>query len=277
MPAAVSSAADCATVPDTMQLRIAGRTIGYDDVGAGPALVLLHPFPLDRRAWAGAVEELRRANRVLTVDARGFGESDLGGRYSIADLADDVAALLDARGVATATVAGQSMGGYTALAFAARHPARLRAMVLANTRAAADTPAAREGRAAAIAAIRDEGVGVYLDRSLPRLLASTAPPALLASVRALAELRPDHLVAGIEALRDRPDRSAELSKIRVPVLVISGARDQIVPSGEMLEMSRALPASRLVSLERAGHLANLEMPDRFVRALRDFLPVLGPS
>src|SRR6185295_15294462 len=123
-----------------MRLRIGGRTVGCeDDGGTAAPLVLLHPFPFDRRVWGATAAALRASHRVIAVDARGFGESVPDGTFSIADLADDVAALLDARGIATAAVAGQSMGGYVALAFANRHPARLRALVLADTRAAADS------------------------------------------------------------------------------------------------------------------------------------------
>jgi len=171
------------------------------------------------------------------------------------DLADDLAALFDELALATATVVGLSMGGYAALALAARHPDRLAAPVLADTRAAADGPDARRGRADAIALILEAGVATYLDRSLPRLLAPDASAAVLAQARALAETRPQPLLAGIAALRDRPDRSAEL----------------VVPPDEMRAMSAAIPGSRFVIIEGAGHLTSLEAPAPFTAALRDFL------
>jgi pimeloyl-ACP methyl ester carboxylesterase len=123
-----------------MKRRCGDREIAYDDAGAGgPAapVVLLHPFPFDRRYWAATAAALAPAYRVLSVDARGFGEAPASGPFAIADLADDLAALLDALGIAAATLVGLSMGGYAALAFARRHPARLAALVLADTRAAA--------------------------------------------------------------------------------------------------------------------------------------------
>src|SRR6478672_5776761 len=95
--------------------------IGYDDRGTGSALVLLHPFPLSRTTWAGLADALAVRRRVIAVDARGFGETPFAGPFAIADIADDLAALLDRLGVARATVLGMSMGGYAALAFAARH------------------------------------------------------------------------------------------------------------------------------------------------------------
>lgn len=260
--------------------------IGYDDVGAGaagPPVVLLHPFPFDRRYWADTAAALAPRHRVISVDAPGFGESTAAGPFTIAGAADDLAALLAGLGVAAATVVGLSMGGYVALALAHRHPLRLAALVLADTRAAADTPETRRARDDARALIEgggagtgagagaSAGVGAYLDRSLPRLLAPDAAPALLARARALAETRADRIIAGLAALRDRPDRTAELAAIRCPTLVLGGARDQVVPADEMKQMSAAIPRGRFVALEGIGHLANLEAPGPFLAALRGFL------
>src|SRR4051812_21841141 len=122
-------------------------SIGYDDRGTGPALVLLHPFPLTRITWAGLADALAAHGRVITVDARGFGDSPLGGPYTIADAADDVAALLDRLAIPRATVLGMSMGGYAALAFAARHRDPPSALVPADTRAPAHKAQARPRRA----------------------------------------------------------------------------------------------------------------------------------
>ena len=166
------------------------------------------------------------------------------------------------------------MGGYPALAFAERHPARLAALVLADTRAAADSSETRRAREDARALIESSGSSTYLDRSLPRLLAPDAPPALLARVRALAEARGERIIAGLAALRDRPDRTSELAAIRCPTLVLAGARDQVVPLEEMRGMSAAVPGARFVTLDGIGHLASLEGPAPFEAALRAFLDEL---
>jgi len=257
-----------------MKRHYGDRVITFDDVGArapGVPVVLLHPFPFDRSYWAATVGPLAVRHRVITVDARGFGESPAAGPFAIADLADDLAALLEALGVGAAAVVGLSMGGYAALAFAQRHPARLAALVLADTRAAADSAETRRAREEARALIESSGSSIYLDRSLPRLLAPDAPPALLARVRALAETRGERIVVGLAALRDRPDRTAELAAIRSPTLVIGGARDQVVPLEEMRGMSTAIPGARFVALDGVGHLASLEAPAPFEAALQAFL------
>jgi len=244
---------------------------GYDDRGSGPATVLLHPFPFSRSIWAGFAEALAARRRVITVDARGFGESTAAGSFAIADLADDLAALLDQLDVGRATVVGMSMGGYAALAFAARHRERLSALVLADTRAAADSAEARAGRASALATLASAGPTAYLAGSLPRLLSPDAPPARVAHLRARAETRAASLRAGIEALRDRPDRTAELGAIACPTLVMCGSDDQVTPAAEMQQVAAAIAGARFVPLAGAGHISHVEAPGAFLFALESFL------
>ncbi|HEY2729940.1 MAG TPA: alpha/beta hydrolase [Polyangia bacterium] len=279
-----------------MRRQVRGRDLGYEDRGRGEAVVFLHAFPFARDIWHGlgadgdVTAALAARFRVLSVDARGFGESDLRDRakaseagpsapYALTDLADDLAALLDALAVERAAVVGMSMGGYTALAFAARHPARLAALVLADTRAAADTPEVRAKRDEALATIQGRGPDAYLDGSLARLLSPRAAPPLLAHVRARAEPRAESLVAGVKALRDRPDRSAELAAIACPALVVCGADDRVTPAAEMRSMTAAIGnggraaarRARYVELAGAGHLCHLEAPQAFATAVGAFL------
>jgi 3-oxoadipate enol-lactonase len=251
--------------------------VGFDDRGAGPATVLLHPFPLRRDAWAGIADALAARRRVITVDARGFGDTPLAGTFSIADIADDAAALLDRLSIAKATLVGMSMGGYAALAFAARHRDRLSALVLADTRAAADSAEARAGRATALATLAGVGPAAYLTGSLPRLLSPHAPPALVAHVRSRAETRAASLRAGIEALRDRPDRSAELGAIACPTLVVCGVEDQVTPLAEMKQIAGAIAGARFVPIAGAGHLSHLEAPGAFLDAVASFLDGLAEA
>jgi pimeloyl-ACP methyl ester carboxylesterase len=163
-----------------------------------------------------------------------------------------------------------SMGGYAALAFAARHRERLSALVLADTRAAADSAETRAARAAALAAV-DAGPTAYLAASLPRLLAPDAPPALVAHLRARAETRAASLRAGIEALRDRPDRSGELGAIACPTLVVCGTEDQVTPAAEMKQIAAAISGARFVPIAGAGHLSHVEAPGPFLHAVTSFL------
>jgi 3-oxoadipate enol-lactonase len=254
-----------------MDLRIGNRTLAYDSYGSGPALVLVHAFPLDRRMWAATGQALASRCRVITPDMRGFGASDLADG-SIADMADDVAALLDGLGIERATVGGLSMGGYVSLAFAARHKQRLERLILADTRAAADSDATRAGRAAALALVDAQGVPALVERQLVVLLSPGASEAVRAQVRSIGnEQRPAAVKAGICALRDRPDRQSELPAIACPTLVLVGKEDKISTPEEVIAMASAIPGSRLVEIGAAGHLSNLENPTDFVAAVASFI------
>jgi pimeloyl-ACP methyl ester carboxylesterase len=163
-----------------------------------------------------------------------------------------------------------SMGGYVALAFARRHRDRLKSLVLADTKAAADTPEARQGREAAIALVEQQGVPALLEKQIPRLLSASASDSLRAEVRALGAQSPEAIIAAIRALRDRPDRTAELPEIAVPTLVVVGSDDALSPPAEARVMAAAMPDARVVEIPGAAHLSNLENPDAFSAALAGF-------
>jgi 3-oxoadipate enol-lactonase len=255
-----------------MKARIGGRDLAYEFFGGGKPLVLIHAFPLDGQMWTDTAQALSSRCRVIVPDMRGFGESDLGaGDPSIADMADDVATLLDSLGIKRAAVGGLSMGGYVALAFAARYPARLERLILADTRAAADSDAARAGRADALALVEEQGVAALVERQLAVLLSPAASETVREQVRSLGKQRPEGVSAGIRALRDRPDRRAELSAIACPTLVIVGTEDKISPPAEMAEMSSEIPGASLVEIPGAGHLSNLEQPNHFATAVANFI------
>ena len=251
--------------------------LAFDDRGAGEAVVLLPPFPFDRRFWRQTSAAIADAGfRAIAVDYPGFGPEGPAApaALSIASIADRTAGLLHQLGVERAAVLGMSMGGYVALAFAARFRERLRAVILADTRATADTAAALGGRAQALETLASRGVEAYLDGSLPRLLAPDAPPATVAAARALAVTRAEALVAGIGALRDRPDRTTDAEALACPALVVCGAVDQVVPPAEMRALAAVIPGARFVEVPGAGHLSSLEAPALFNGAVLAFLSSL---
>jgi 3-oxoadipate enol-lactonase len=255
-----------------MKTRIGDREMSYSATGQGRAVILVHAFPLDGRMWEDTAKGLAGKCHVIAPDMAGFGGSPLGpGDRSIADMADDVAALMDSLDIAKATVGGMSMGGYVSLAFAARHADRLEGLILADTRAAADSDAARAARADALALVEAHGVAAYAERQLGALLSPSASDAVRDRVRELCRQNPQGVCAGIRALRDRPDRRAELPDIRCPTLAIVGSDDKISPRAEMAAIAEAIPGSRLTEIPGAGHLSNLEKPAEFVAAISNFI------
>lgn len=245
-------------------------SIACDVAGEGAAVVFIHAFPLNRRMWSPQVERLRGHARVIAVDLPGFGRTPPVEAASIGDFADAVAGALDRLEITRAVVAGCSMGGYVAQALAVRHPARVAALGLANTRARSDTPEVRARREELVALVRRQGMALVADRQLPKLLSrrGLSHPAHVGLVREMiGEATPQGLITAAAAMAARPDMTHALPAITCPATVIAGTEDAIIPVAEAEEMAARLPRGRCVCLEGAGHLANLEMPDEFTAAI----------
>jgi pimeloyl-ACP methyl ester carboxylesterase len=257
------------------ELADGGAAIGYDDTGHGPAVVFLHAFPLNRAMWAPQTSALSAERRCVTIDARGFGESAATGPCSVDRYADDVAAVLDALEIKRAVIVGLSMGGYVAFALWRRHPRRVRALLLADTRAGADTPESRERRRDLIALARSSGVAAVADRQMIGLLGKTTRerrPDIEAMVRSIAaSATVDGVVGALEAMLERPDSTLTLATVTVPTLIVVGEEDVLTPPKEARAMHSMIYASRLEVLAQAGHLSSIERPAAFNAVLNEFL------
>jgi 3-oxoadipate enol-lactonase len=241
-------------------------------VSAPSPLVLLHPFPLDASVW-GAVRPLLAGDRpILTPEFPGLGSAPPDDRPSVDGFADAVAALIaeDVPG-GRAVVAGLSLGGYAALALAARHPERVTALVLSDTRAEPDTAEAAAARRESAAQVLREGPEGFLDGYIP-LLVAPGDDASLRAARAIADAqRPEGIAGALGALADRADRRPDLAAMDVPALVIVGSEDVPTPPPLAEAMVRALPDAELVVIEGAGHLTALERPATWAAVVGDFL------
>jgi pimeloyl-ACP methyl ester carboxylesterase len=241
-------------------------------------VLFIHGFPLDRSMWRHEMAALTRYRRIAP-DLRGAGASTAPpGGYSIARYADDVIAVLDALGHEQAVICGLSMGGYIAFDLVRRHPERVRALVLADTRAAADSPDAKRNRDELAALAETEGVEAVGERLLPKLLGRETferQPDVVREVRQMARrYSVPGLVGALHALRDRPDSTPLLGTIRVPTLVLAGEDDQVTPAAEVERLAAAIPGARFVTIPSAGHLAPLEQPIPTSAALGEFLGAL---
>lgn len=245
----------------------------FIDEGRGEAVVFLHAFPLDGRMWQGQRSRISQRCRVIVPDLAGFGASEgVPLRPTLEAHVDDVAHLLDRLGIERATLVGLSMGGYIALAFAQRHPARLARLALADTKSTPDTAEGKAAREQNIALAAREGTGALVERLLPKLLSTRASTEVAAYVRSLGASQPTGSVqSALAAMRDRPDTSPLLPTLRVPAAVIVGEADSITPVSDARAMSSALPRAELTVIPDAGHLANLEAPGAFTAALERLL------
>lgn len=256
---------------------VAGRRVRYLEAGAGWPLVLLHAFPLNADMWRPQLDRVPGGWRFIAPDIRGFGPNAFlpSGTPSLDLMAADVAALMDELEIDRAAVGGLSMGGYLAMALFRIAPERVSALVLANTRAQADTPEGRQGRENMIELVRARGAAAVADQMLPKLLGETsqrARPHLAPMLQRMIEGNsPEGIAGALYAMKERPDSTPLLARFNAPALVIAGEEDTLIPVADSEAMAALLPRSYLVLLPTAGHLSNLEVPEDFAEALGNFL------
>ena len=256
--------------------------IGYDDVGAGLPVVLLHPFPLDRSYWSPQLAAFAARCRCVAPDARGFGETPAAPPYSMDQYADDVVGLLDLLDIERAVMVGLSMGGYIALALWRRHGDRVRALVLADTRAGADSEEGRERRRALIRTAREQGAAAVAEAQLPGLIGKSTRerrPDVADALRQIMERASvDGITGALEAMMMRDDSTDLLATITIPTLLVTGEEDVLTPPKEARAMHSAIPGSRLELLACAGHASSFERPGAFNHVLAEFIdPIAGAT
>ncbi len=255
-----------------------GTRIHYVQEGSGrPPVVFLHAFPLNGRMWGPQLRALGTRHLVVAPDLMGFGLSDTSpdpAAYDMARYANHVAGLIDEVGEGPAVIVGLSMGGYVAMALMRHHRDKVAALVLADTRAAADSPEVLERRINQQKQISEQGTSEVIESMLGTLLCESTRrdrPGLVESTRALMKQPAAGFIGALEAMKNRPDASEELAGFDLPVLVLVGEDDAPSPPDVARAMADALPQGELQVLPHAGHLSNLEAADEFNQALEAFL------
>ena len=254
--------------------------LAHREAGSGRPLVLLHAFPLSSAMWLEQREILGARCRVITPDQRGFGGSPLGeDPPSLTACADDVLALLDRLGLDSVVLGGLSMGGYVAMELLRRAPERVGALILADTKAEADAPEAKQGRQRTAETVEREGTAQLAETMLPALLGATTlerRSAVVGRVRGLVASAPPAAVAwASRAMAERPESFDVLRAVAVPALVVVGEQDTLSPVAQAQEMVDALPHGRLAVVPEAGHLSAVEDPKAFGAEVTGFLDELG--
>ena len=231
--------------------------------------------------WDEQLAGIGSIYRVIAPDLRGFGESPVPeGVYTMDAMADDVVELLETLEImGPVVVGGLSMGGYVALSLAARYPTRVRALMLMDTRAGADTPEAAQGReATAQAVLAADSAAPVVDAMLPRLFCKMTleqRPERVEPMKAVMEqTAPQGIAGALRGMASRPDRRGDLPKIAVPTLVLVGEEDVITPPAEAQAMAEAIPNARLEVIPQAGHMAPYENPAAANAAILRFLKSL---
>ncbi|MGP3970409.1 alpha/beta fold hydrolase [Streptomyces sp. 6N223] len=260
-----------------------GITLAYDEHGEGEPLVLVHGHPFDRTMWRPQATAFAREGwRVIVPDLRGYGASAVvPGVTTLGTFARDIAALLDHLGVERFVLGGLSMGGQIAMECYRLFPRRIRALLLADTFAAAETEEGRRQRNAAADRLLREGMAGYAEEALPKMIApGTTESSPDVARHVLAMMRgapPEGAAAALRGRAERPDYAGMLPRVAVPALVVVGAEDEFTPIPDAQLIHDLVPGSALEVIAGAGHLPNLERPEPFNAALRRFLDALGPS
>ncbi len=250
---------------------INGRDLHYRERGSGPVAILVHGFPLDSTLWLDQLEGLADVRRVVAVDLRGSGRSGpVTGESNTMELhASDLDHLCDHLGAETVDLAGMSMGGYVALAFAELFGHRLRSLALLNTKASPDTAEGKQGRDATATKIVAEGRAAVVDGLAGALLGPDASRTARARFRTMVEgTAYETIVASLLGMRDRPDRTHVLSSVGVPSLVLTSEHDPIAPEDDSRAMAAALGDAEFVLVPGAGHMSPMEAPGAVTTALR---------
>ena len=223
-------------------LRSGDAQLFYQVIGEGPNVVLLHPFPLNHSFWTGAAEQLRPRYRLILLDLRAHGASELGdGPATMRKFADDLDHLCHEERITKAIFVGVSIGGYALFEFWRRYRERVAALVLGNTRAGAETSETRTARLQAGERVLREGPAAFIGEMAPKLVSSATrnnrPDIVEAARDMMRQMSPQDIAAVQQGMADRPDSVSTLATINVPTLIIGGEEDS-VPQSE-LELSPA--------------------------------------
>lgn len=261
-----------------MLVRSSDIDIHYEVLGKGPDLVLLHPFPAHHGVWMPVAEQLASKYRVVLPDLRGHGLSGVGeGSATMEKHVEDLTRVLDNAQVGKAIFAGESIGGYILFELWRRHRDRVRALILCNTKATADTDEARKARLQSADDVMKKGVEPFVDTMMPKLLGETTrfsrPDVMAAAKAMMMRITPAGVAAVQRGMAERPDSVPTLRTIDVPTLLISAGEDSI-PLSEAELMKQHIRNASLRVIAKAGHYAIFERPDEALRLLRHFLAAL---
>ena len=263
-----------------MKAQLGDITIGYNDRGKGLPIVFVHAFPLDRRMWSGQEQDLSNKFRIITIDLRGHGESDVPSQpYSLNQAAADVGALLDFLEIERAVFVGLSMGGYVLLALHQLSAHRIQGLVLADTKAQADSREAKQGRLEMARMAFERGPAAIADLMIPRLLSRETierKQEIVNTVRAMIECNPVGGITGdLQAMSERADSTPLLASIACPTQVIVGELDVATPLTDARLLADRIPHAQLAVIPAAAHLSNLEQPEAFNRVVESFASQIG--
>jgi 3-oxoadipate enol-lactonase len=252
------------------KINVAGINLAYEELGQGVPLVLIHGYPLDHTVWDKVASLLGKEFHLIMPDLRGFGQSEaMEIDASIIEYASDIKDLLNHLMIKKAFLAGHSMGGYVALAFARKYPEAVSGLALISSQAAADSPERKEGRYATAKQVLNEGVSVVAEAMTPKLSTDLRIQSFVREL--ISKQRPLGISSALTAMAKRPDSTELLSSFLFPFVIVHGAADVLIPIERGREMKATLPSAHFVELPNTGHMPMMENPQSVAEALHLFV------
>jgi 3-oxoadipate enol-lactonase len=251
------------------KIEVNGFDLAFERRGHGLPLVLIHGYPLDHTTWKDVVSLLEKDFDLILPDLRGLGQSsEVVFAYTVGDLASDIAGLLDRLKIEKAIVAGHSMGGYVALAFARAYPQRLTGLGMFSSQVLADPPDRKEGRYKTAADVAEKGVGLVADAMASKLSANQSVQSFAHNL--IGKQKVAGVIGALKAMAERPDSSDVLATIKTPVVIVHGDADALIPVERGREMKAIASGAYYFELQGLGHMPMMENPQAVAEALKSF-------
>lgn len=262
------------------RVRSGDAEIGYEIVGDGPPVVLLHPFPANHEFWKPAAQALINKYRAILPDLRGHGDSDPGeGPATMEKHAADLVRVLDDAGISRAPFVGVSIGGYALFEFWRRFRGRVAGLMLCNTKAGPDNAEGRAARLQAAEDVLERGTEQFFEGTVKKLLGKTTldsrPDLVDGALRMMKKMSPQDVAMVQRGMAERPDSVPTLKTINVPTLLVTGDEDQVTGMAEAQLMHQHIAGSEMKVVAKAGHYSPWEQPEEVGRIVRKFLDDLG--
>ncbi|WP_226674534.1 alpha/beta fold hydrolase [Mesobacillus jeotgali] len=259
---------------DSKNERARDIEMSFIDKGKGNPIVLIHGFAGSKDYWEKIIPQLASEHRVIALDLPGHGESGMRkDRYSIEDMASTIKDLLEQLGLDQVTMFGHSLGGYITLAFAELYPQYLKGFSLVHSTANPDSEDAKEAREINAKKVQEDGTEQFIEGLSRKLFSPENIEANSSEIEETVKIgmntTVEGLVSALMAMKNRPDRNHVLEDSKLPVLLVAGEKDQIIPAEKTFTVSRQNIGEKVI--QNAGHMSMYEQPEELVKVMKDFL------
>lgn len=259
------------------KVKINNIEVYYEITGNGEPILLVHGHPFDHTMWEPQTEAFSKYYQIITPDLRGYGKTPLPQTPTrFEDYGTDLLKLMDSLNIGSFHVAGLSQGGQIIMELFRQAPSRIKSLIFADTFAGPDTPEAKKARNDMADRMEKEGMDVYADDAIYKMVrrehVASMPNVAAHVLKMMKSTLPKGAATAMRARSERINYLKEvLPTINVPTLVIVGRQDEFTPVEKAEELQENLQNSKMVVIEDAGHMPNLEHPDEFNAVVLDFL------